>query len=151
MRVAACNTSELPPNGRNPQSSYDFQAFGQFKGDARTSTPFIDALIELEGNGKKFDLFYIRNPYLRDLRDWIRIIVRALEWTDPSGAVVILARDKDHGSHKNLVDLLRTEFKVSPSFFGETGVKMDEQWSLSGFNPYHTISIFKPKEDKPLD
>jgi len=137
VKVAACNTEELPESDILRQG-YDYKAFNQFQGDARLSDPYICALDGLGVLGeRKFDFVYIRNPDLVDIIEWSYVFRRALEWTEPTGVVVTLVRRNDTGRYSQLLAVLE-QHKVRPVLSCETRVEENS----GGY--CHTIGVFKP-------
>lgn len=80
LKVVGCNIGFRPSAGST--DSLDKLYMGHYEGDAKESFNWYRAFTDLGVTDRFcYDLAYIRNPDLLDIRDWGAVFARAIEMT----------------------------------------------------------------------
>lgn len=125
LKVVGCNIGDRPSAGTT--DSIDKLYMGHYEGDARDSFTWFKPLVDLGFEDRlSYDLAYIRNPDLYDVRDWGAVFAQAVERTCETGVVATLVRRDDIHRFDRLTKHLKSQYDLDPLLVTETGMNLED-------------------------
>lgn len=136
--VVGCNIALRHAAGST--DSIDKLYMGHFEGDAKDIFTWHKPFLDFGGSSRFcYDMAYIRNPDLLDIRDWGAVFARAVEMTAPTGVVVSLIRKEDTDRFERLASHLKNEYGIEPLTATETNINLEDD----PLRQHFLIAIFK--------
>lgn len=138
VNVAGCNILGI---ASQYQRGFDYFIADRDNGDAAQPFVWEKSLSEMNSKNPGYDLVYIRNPDLIDIREHAYMFGRSISNLSDNGLLVTLVRKDDQREYENLLDYIYEKGKIEPLYSGPTGIDFDGSSCLH--NPYHTIGVFR--------